>query len=532
MERTITVGIEEARDILSPYAGPELDAALAKAQDSAWDVVDIVAKANAAGGTDISIQEPTGVMVAVILPRWVQPSVAIPGGTKCGDLHITLAYLGDAKGLNLNKQRALIGAVGQVCMSHAPLTGTLGGVGRFKGDGKSPEPFWVGVQVDGLQELRDDLVQALSDAGFTVDDKAAQLGQYTPHVTVAWLDPETPDLPLDFKPAYINIGELTVCIGPQRLDIELQDGDAGGENEVDPEYQGSGWAPTLVTKALDVDEEQRYTLGPWYPPNSLDAHGEWSDPKNVEKSFRDYMTLPDPHIRYQHNREIIAGTRVDGVVWPFEVTVPMTKADGTQEDVTFPAGTPFMGTVWEKWAWPLVKDGRITGYSIGGTAKRLLVDLPDGSVEKRYISTEDRKNIDDADFAGPNRSFPIEEPEDVAAAAHSLGRAKGDRDAIKAKIIAIARRKGKAYTDRLPDAWKSGSMEKRYIPASERQQHSTEDFAGPHNSFPIFKPEDVAAAAHALGRAKGDRDAIKARIIAIAKRKGSAFTAQLPDAWK
>ena len=465
MERTITVGIEEARRILAPHAGPELDAVFAKAAEAAWDAVDIVAKDNGSGGTDIAIQEPTGVMVAVMIPRWATSSVAIPGGTRAGDLHITLAYLGDSAGLSLDKQRALIGAVGQVCMSHGPLQGQLRGTGRFPTDGKSPEPFWVGVDIPGLQSLRDDLIEALEEAGFedqTGKNAGVPIDGWTPHVTVAYLEPGTPDLPLEFGGFSIGVGELTVCIGPQRLDIELQDGDAGGENDVEPgAYETAGWTPTLLTKALDEDEEQRYTLGPWYPPNSLDAHGEWSDPKNVEKSFRDYMTLPDPHIRYQHNREIIAGTRVDGVVWPFEVTVPMTKADGTQEDVTFPAGTPFMGTVWEKWAWPLVKDGRITGYSIGGTAKRLLVDLPEGSVEKRYISDKHREEMDAADFAGPDRSFPIEEPEDVAAAAHSLGRAKGDRDAIKRKIISIARRKGKAFTDRLPDDWKSGSMEKR-----------------------------------------------------------------------
>jgi len=74
--------------------------------------------------------------------------------------------------------------------------------------------------------------------------------------------------------------------------------------------------------------------------------------------------------------------------------------------------------------------------------------------------------------------------------------------------------------------------EKRNIPQSARDKLDKSDFAGPHQSFPIVKPEDVAAAAHSLGRAGGNQDAIKARIIAIAYRKGAAFVAQLPDAWK
>jgi uncharacterized protein YukE len=42
----------------------------------------------------------------------------------------------------------------------------------------------------------------------------------------------------------------------------------------------------------------------------------------------------------------------------------------------------------------------------------------------------------------------------VAAAAESLGRAKGDRASIKRKIVSIAYRKGASYVDRLPEDWK------------------------------------------------------------------------------
>lgn len=66
----------------------------------------------------------------------------------------------------------------------------------------------------------------------------------------------------------------------------------------------------------------------------------------------------------------------------------------------------------------------------------------------------------------------------------------------------------------------------------DRDKLPAEDFAGPDRSFPIVEPKDVHDAAQSLGRAKGDRDAIKAKIIAIAKRKGADFEARLPEAWK
>ena len=60
------------------------------------------------------------------------------------------------------------------------------------------------------------------------------------------------------------------------------------------------------------------------------------------------------------------------------------------------------------------------------------------------------------------------------------------------------------------------------------------DFAGKNRSFPIVTPGDVSDAASSIGRAGADNysaDQLKSNIIAIAKRKGASFVAQLPKAW-
>ncbi len=69
----------------------------------------------------------------------------------------------------------------------------------------------------------------------------------------------------------------------------------------------------------------------------------------------------------------------------------------------------------------------------------------------------------------------------------------------------------------------------------DRDKLPNEDFAGKDRSFPIVTPQDVADAARSIGRAGDDNfsaDQLKANIIRIAKRKGAAFEAKLPDAWK
>ena len=65
------------------------------------------------------------------------------------------------------------------------------------------------------------------------------------------------------------------------------------------------------------------------------------------------------------------------------------------------------------------------------------------------------------------------------------------------------------------------------ITQAERDRVPPEDFAGPHESFPIRNQADVDNAARLIGHAD-DPEAVKRRIIAIAKRKGL----RIPEAWQ
>jgi hypothetical protein len=76
---------------------------------------------------------------------------------------------------------------------------------------------------------------------------------------------------------------------------------------------------------------------------------------------------------------------------------------------------------------------------------------------ERFISKKERDSMDKADFAGKGNSFPINQPGDIMAAVHSMGRA-GDKNVgastLKSRIIAIAKRKG--WTKYLPKSWQGG----------------------------------------------------------------------------
>ena len=124
----------------------------------------------------------------------------------------------------------------------------------------------------------------------------------------------------------------------------------------------------LIHKAVD---EKRFTLGPWYIPNRLDAHSEWTDAEELQAGLWDYVRKGDRGIRLQHNRDIIAGEWVEAMQLPVEVTM-RKAADGNE--VAYPEGTVFLGVVWKPWAWDLVKQGKIRGFSIGGSSARLQVE--------------------------------------------------------------------------------------------------------------------------------------------------------------
>lgn len=123
-------------------------------------------------------------------------------------------------------------------------------------------------------------------------------------------------------------------------------------------------------------DERRFTLGPMYIPDREDAHGEWTDADELQSALWEYVRSGDRRIRLQHNKEVVAGEWVEVMTFPFAMKVPMIQADGTSEDIEYPANTVFMGIVWEPWAWQMVKDGKLRGLSIGGKAQRIEADIP------------------------------------------------------------------------------------------------------------------------------------------------------------
>ncbi|MFD3514902.1 2'-5' RNA ligase family protein [Streptomyces sp. NPDC058657] len=189
--------------------------------------------AEAFGDIDVEGAEPQvgrGAMVALYLPAGVASRVVRADGTAARDLHITLAYLGDADQLPGHPDD-LAGVVASALDGAEPLAGAIGGIGRFPDHGDG-EPVFVPVDVPGLNALRERIISALARSSLAAAVRTDH--GFSPHVTLGYdLPPEipaVPSLPVAFDTVH-------VVRGPDATPIRLT-----GPRVVDSTGLGSGLA--------------------------------------------------------------------------------------------------------------------------------------------------------------------------------------------------------------------------------------------------------------------------------------------------
>lgn len=121
--------------------------------------------------------------------------------------------------------------------------------------------------------------------------------------------------------------------------------------------------------------EKRFSMAPVYLPNTYDAHGEFiDDPDMLQQALWGYVesTGGDRTVYLQHS-PTPAGKWVEVMQWPFEVTTQVTVPGEVKKSrtVTLPAGTVYMGVIWEPWAAEEVRKGKLRGFSLGGRARHV-----------------------------------------------------------------------------------------------------------------------------------------------------------------
>lgn len=167
----------------------------------------------------------SGAMVALAVFDDLADRLAIPGARPPSELHVTLAFLGDATDLSDEQVALLIDTVGRFAAGSTPLAGNVSGVGRFTA--QDPNVVYASVDLPALPEFRQALVAELERVGIPVSHHHG----YTPHITLAFVAPDDPTMPI-VDAVDVEFGWLLVAVAGERTLIEIGTGFANEEDTV------------------------------------------------------------------------------------------------------------------------------------------------------------------------------------------------------------------------------------------------------------------------------------------------------------
>lgn len=277
-----------------------------------------------------------GAMVALFPTPEVAAQLAQPGGEPADDLHVTLAYLGPAA--NVEGEDSLRQAVAEWAAKTAPIGGSISGIGQFTA-GPTPVTY-ASVDAPTLAAARERLLQCL---WYSWSSTTREHG-FTPHITLAYDERQitVPNLAVEFT-------EVTLAIGDQRETFPL----AGAYAE---------WIVPIWKADGGQDDEPLLVYGVVLNPGISDSQQDEVSATEIEKAAHEYLITsrkndvqhteldaPEvdvvesyvaPHDLVVAGKPVIKGAWVMGV----EIRDPQIKAD--------------------------VRESRITGFSIGGSAIR------------------------------------------------------------------------------------------------------------------------------------------------------------------
>jgi 2'-5' RNA ligase len=225
----------------------------------------------------------TGAMVALYPPADVAQQLAQPGGEPVEQLHVTLAYLGQAvmlSDIDLLKQK-----VAEFAARTAPISGTISGTGHFTG---GPEPVtYASIDLPTLPAARERLVFDLN----YVATPSREHG-FTPHITLAYADlnAAVPNLPVTFD-------TVSLVLAGERIDFPL----SGAYAE---------WVVPLwkADTPADVPIEDRVVYGVVLQPGIADSQGDTLTAREIEKAAWDYLVASRKQ-DVQHDEHHRAGRR-------------------------------------------------------------------------------------------------------------------------------------------------------------------------------------------------------------------------------
>ena len=143
------------------------------------------------GQEEKAFESPDGIMVALYPSLDIASAVALddqlyPDALRPEDLHITIAYLGKVAEADFTLPK-IMSKVGEIASSTAPIVAKFSGAGQFN-PGPDGAPYYLSIDSQEVNRLHQMVCERLSWVGV----KASNDHAYTPHMTLAYLQPDDP----------------------------------------------------------------------------------------------------------------------------------------------------------------------------------------------------------------------------------------------------------------------------------------------------------------------------------------------------
>jgi len=339
-----------------------------------------------------------GVMVAFFLNPDIAKLLTVDVGESADQLHLTLAYIGKKDEVDLNKIPQLEEALQSLALTYAPITGTLGGPIRFNAtkysDGKDVA---VASFTGKIRGFREELVKAIELIGLTPKNNF----EYTPHVTLAFIDPKD-DMPVQRVDSIdVTFNRMTLCIGGKRMQYLLRgtevskwDDDATDEAGPDDETsEDDAYQPEdenenvgkyeLSADIIKLDKERHLVFG-WFSICEIggrpitDTQGDIISDITLEDAAYDFVLVArkggEMHETNDDGSVRGVGRLIESVVFTKEKQQAMLKS---LQDQGIHAVLDLDCVAW--WGgmkidsdetWAKVKTGHLRAWSLGGRGKR------------------------------------------------------------------------------------------------------------------------------------------------------------------
>ncbi|MFE9127094.1 2'-5' RNA ligase family protein [Streptomyces sp. NPDC007148] len=169
-----------------------------------------------------------GCMIALYPPPDVAAALAVKDGLPADELHVTVAYCGDAADIDGDAIREVVAELAE----RQPITAHIAGHARFTGGEK--DVIVALVDSADLEDLRRDTLDALHARGI----QPPRDHGFTAHCTITYLDPDEPS-PLDrLDGQSVEFTALSAVHGTERTDTPLEHPMAAPAREA----FAAGWA--------------------------------------------------------------------------------------------------------------------------------------------------------------------------------------------------------------------------------------------------------------------------------------------------